>query len=256
MELEIKDKIKVIKFAIIVNNLKNILDDINFHFRENGIYFQGMDSGHISLVELYLSSDWFDTYKVDKEYCLGIHIPCLDTIISCLDKGYTLKMNYKKNDNLNITLTDGKIIKKYDMVLLEIDELAMDVPTPEYTADIVMQSSVFKSHITELLKFGENLKVNSNQKNVVFSTKGEYGSSEIIIDEKYLEEYAIEEDKILKQKYNMNMVKLFTNFTNLNSFINIHLLENSPMKVQFSLDDEDTENNNISFYLAPKIHDD
>ena len=255
MELSINDTRKVIQFAVIISNLKNILDDINFHFREEGLYFQGMDAGHMSLTELYLSKEWFNTYKVDKSYCLGIHIPCLDTIISCLNKGYTIQMQYKKNDRLNIILTDDKIVKEYSMILLEIDEMTMEVPSPEYTSDIIMKSRAFKNYITELTKFGENLRVNSNQKNIVLSTKGDYGKSKIIIDEKYLEEYAIEEDAILEQNYNMAMVKLFTNFTNLNGIVKIHLLENMPMKMQFSLNDEDSENNKITFYLGPKIED-
>ena len=163
MEFSISDVKKVVQFTIIINNLKNILDDINFHFNENGLYFQGMDSGHISLVEMFLDSEWFDSYKIDKSYCLGIHIPCLDTILSCLDKGYTINIKYEDGDKLNITLTDGKIIKKYGMVLIEIDDNAMDVPNSEYTSDIIMKSRVFKDYITELLKFGEKLKINSNE---------------------------------------------------------------------------------------------
>ena len=255
MDLSITDTKKVIQFTIIMNNLKNILTDVNIHFSEHGMYFQGMDSGHISLVEMFLDSVWFDSYKIDRPYCLGIHVPSFDTILSCLDKGYTINMKYKDSDKLNITLTDNKIIKKYNMVLIEIDETSMDIPHPEYTSDIIMKSRVFKDYITELLKFGETLKINSNETDIILSTNGELGKSQIIIDEKYLEEYAIEEDVVLEQNYNMQMIKLFTNFTNINSFVNIHLLEDMPMKMQFSLNDDAPEKNKITFYLAPKIDD-
>ena len=255
MEFSISDTKKIIQFAVIINNLRNILDDVNFHFNENGLYFQGMDSGHISLVEMFLESEWFDSYKIDKSYCLGIHMDCLNTILSCLDKGYTLNVKYKDGDKLNITLTDGKIIKKYGMVLIEIEDNAMDVPNSEYTSDIIMKSRVFKDYITELTKFGETLKINSNEKNIILSTNGEFGKSEIIIEEQYLEEYAIEEDVILEQNYNMKMIKLFTNFTGLNSIVNIHLLTGMPMKMEFSLNDESPEKNKLTFYLAPKIDD-
>jgi proliferating cell nuclear antigen PCNA len=255
MELSITDTKKVIQFAVIINNLKNILDEINFNFSENGLYFQGMDSGHVSLVEMFLDCEWFDSYKTDKSYCLGIHVPCLDTILSCLNKGYTINIKYQDGDKLNITLTDDKIVKKYGMILIEFDDMTMDVKNPEYTSDIIMKSSAFKDYITELLKFGETLKINTNEKDIILSTKGEFGKSQIIIDEKYLEVYAIEEDVVLEQNYNMKMIKLFTNFTNLNKIVNIHLLEQMPMKMQFSLNDEAPEKNKITFYLAPKIDD-
>ena len=255
MDIEISNPKKVIQFAVIFSNLKHILSEITFYFAKDGLYFQGMDSSHISLVELNLSNEWFDKYVIDKPHTFGLSIACLDTIISCLDKNYKIIMNHKEEDHLNITLTDDKIIKRYQMVLIDIESNTLDVPTLEYSADIMMKSSVYKDYINELSMFGDDLYVDCDQENVKLTSRGDYGKSEIIIKEEYLEEYAIEEDVKISQYYNIKMVKCFTNFTKLNKIVKFHLLKDNPMKIIYELSEENSENNSLKFYLAPKVED-
>jgi proliferating cell nuclear antigen len=215
-----------------------------------------MDSSHISLVELNLTSEWFDKYKIDKPHTFGLSITCLDLIISCLDKNFKIIMNHKEEgDHLNITLTDDKIIKNYRMVLIDIESNMLNVPNPEYSADVTIKSSVYKDYINELIMFGEDLYVDCTQENVKLHSRGDYGKSEIIINEEYLEEYAIEEGINISQYYNLKMVKCFTNFTKLNKIVKFHLLKDNPMKIIYELSEENPEKNSLKFYLAPKVDD-
>lgn len=255
MEFEISNPKKVIQFAVIFSNLKHILSEITFYFTEDGLYFQGMDSSHISLVELNLTKEWFDTYKIDKPHTFGISISCLDTIISCLDKNFKIIMKHTEEDHLNITLTDDKIIKRYQMVLIDIETNMLDVPKVEYSADIIMKSSIYKDYVNELSMFGDDLYVDCNQENVKLYSRGDYGKSEIIIKEEYLEEYAIEEEISLSQNYNIKMIKCFTNFTKLNKLVKFHLLKDNPMKIIYELSEENPDKNSIKFYIAPKVGD-
>ena len=64
----------------------------------------------------------------------------------------------------------------------------------------------------------------------------------------------------------MNFVKNFATFSKVNMSMNIHWSKDTPMKIEFSLDepidDDDNDDSDISssknyirFYLAPKIED-
>ena len=46
-------------------------------------------------------------------------------------------------------------------------------------------------------------------------------------------------------------------FSRINSSINLHFSQDTPMKMQYNMDDNDEENcvNYIRFFLAPKIED-
>lgn len=254
MKVKIKDKNKVIKFSIIFSNLKAEYKETNIYFREDGLYFQMMDASQISMVELNINSDWFDEYNIQTEQVVGIHIETFDKILSCIDKNYTIELNIEeKTDKLNIVLSDSKIIKEYDMNLLDLDTAVFDIPEVEYTADIILESHIFKDYINELIMFGDDLNFTCNEKEIVLSSGGDEGTSRIIINEEYLEEYGIEEEAKVDLTYSIKIIKIISNFVKLNKLTNIHISEDKPLKIEYNLDEGDE--NKLSFFLAPKIVD-
>ena len=74
----------------------------------------------------------------------------------------------------------------------------VDIPTVEYSADIIIQAKSFADYINELNIFGDNLMICCDGNNVTLETSGDNGKMKLIIAEDYLEEYAIEEDIELK----------------------------------------------------------
>ena len=253
MKVKITDPEKVIQFAIIFSNLKSEFKETNLYFRESGLYFQTTDAGLISMVQLNINKDWFDEYDVPMEQVFGIHIETFDKILSCIDKEFSIELNFKENtDKLNIILSDDKIIKEYDMNLLDLECQLFDIPELKYTVDIILESHIFKDYINELIKFGDDLNFLCNENEIVLSSEGDEGKSKIIINEEYLEEYAIEEEANVELSFAIRIVKIVSNFVKLNKLTNIHISEDKPLKIEYNLDDY---GNKLSFFLAPKITD-
>lgn len=254
MKVTITDKEKVIKFAIIFSNLKAEYKETNIYFRKDGLYFQMMDSSQISMVELNIKKEWFDEYEITIEQVFGIHVETFDKILSCIDKNYTIELNIEENaDKLNIVLSDGKIIKDYDMNLLDLDSEIFDIPEVEYTVDIILESAIFKDYVNELIMFGDDLNLSCNETEIVLSSGGDEGKSKIIINEEYLEEYGIEEEANINLTYSIKIIKIISNFVKLNKLTNIHVSEDKPLKIEYKLDDGNV--NKLSFFLAPKMVD-
>lgn len=254
MKIKISDKEKVMQFAIIFSNLKTTFEEANLYFNTTGLYFQATDSSLISMVEFNITSEWFDIYEIKMNQVFGINIECFNKILSCIDKDYTIEINFKENaDKINIILSDEKIFKEYEMNLMDIDSDVFDIPEVEYAADIMLDSCVFKEYITELMMFGEYLDFSCSENEIVLATDGDFGKSRIIINEEYLEEYCIEEDAVVEQSYNIKYMKMVSNFVKLNKLTNIHVSDNKPLKIEYHLDNNE---NKITFFLAPKIKDD
>ena len=254
MKVKITDKDKVIKFAIMFSNLKAEYKETNLYFRTDGLYLQMMDASQISMVELNIKKEWFDQYDITIDQVFGVHIETFDKILSCIDKNYTIELNIQENtDKLNIVLSDGKIIKDYDMNLIDLDTEIFDIPEVEYTADIILESSVFKDYITELILFGDDLNLVCNEKEIVLSSEGDDGKSKIIINQDYLEEYGIEEEANINLSFSIKIIKIISNFVKLNKLTNIHVSEDKPLKIEYNLDEG--ELNKLTFFLAPKIVD-
>ena len=66
MKLVINDATKCKRFQTLFQLLSTICDDVNINVREKEMFIQGMDTGHICLFELTLTSEWFDEFNYEK----------------------------------------------------------------------------------------------------------------------------------------------------------------------------------------------
>ena len=254
LNIEINESKKIIKFAIIFNNLKNLFSETNVYFSDKGLYLQGMDTSHICMCELKLDKDWFCNYSIDKDAVIGINLEVIDKILSCLDKKLKLNIKYDDSDKFTIMLSDENITKVYNIAVIDIEAGLFEVPEVDYSADIYLKSMYFKNYINELSLFGDDVTINCNEKNIVFKSSGDGNSSVIIINDDYLEEYLVEEETELESTYNIQYLKSITNFVKLKNEIYVGVSNTYPLSIVYNLSDD--KQNYIKFYLAPKINDD
>jgi proliferating cell nuclear antigen PCNA len=259
MKVSINDPEKLNQFTTIFQYLKVITDDVNLDFTVNGLYAQALGSNHVCLVEIKIDKNWFSNYTIDKSCCLGINCETFHTILSCLEKNNTFDMQYDDGDTLNIRIKCEKIEKQFEMRLLMIDVQSFDIPTVEYSADIIIVSKSFTDYINELDLFGDNLLIKCDGKdsnNVTLESSGDNGKMNLIIDEDYMEEYTVEEGIELNINYSMTYIKKMTNFVKLSKTVELHLSNEVPLKMKYNISDDETQDNYLNIYLAPKVEDD
>lgn len=56
----------------VLEALKDLIDEACWDITSSGISLQSMDSSHVSLVQLTLRSDGFDTYRCDRNQSIGV----------------------------------------------------------------------------------------------------------------------------------------------------------------------------------------
>ena len=76
----------------LIESIKDLVTDINLEITATGISLQAMDSSHVALVTLNLSSEGFEEYRCDKNTTLGLNL---------IDFGKVLKLA-KTNDVMTI----------------------------------------------------------------------------------------------------------------------------------------------------------
>ena len=76
----------------LIDSIKDLVSDINLEISPMGISLQAMDSSHVALVTLNLSSEGFEEYRCDKNTTLGLNL---------IDFGKVLKLA-KPNDVMTI----------------------------------------------------------------------------------------------------------------------------------------------------------
>jgi len=269
MKLTLTDSKKVSQFSSILKNLKNFSGDIEMHLDKGRLYAQGMDSSHCCLFELELLSGWFTKYDNDENIRLGINCELLAKIFNMLGENQNIEMNYEKGaDCLYITLSPNEgetgIVREFKLPLMDLQSELLTIPDTEYTADIEMVSNDFTALITQLNTFGNELRIQCEDK-IRLTGKGEMGSMDAVIKEDDILMYAIEEDVKLDLSFALGYINMMVAFGKINKKVKIHISEDIPMKIQYGMDtfmdkeedDEENEDKNyIRFFLAPKIVDD
>jgi len=260
MKVVLNEKDKVSKFACIFKHLKQLSTDINMYFSEDGLYTQGMDGAHVCLFELSLQSKWFSSYEVEKDITIGVNCELIFKVLNCLEEFQSIEITYNEGDKLNLKLTPNEgvrgIVKEFEMPLVDIDSAVLEIPETDYSADIEIISNEFRELISQLSIFGSEITFNCCDEIKITGT-GEYGVMNALISENDITMYQIEEDTELNLTFSGKYLQEMCSFSKVNSSINLHFSNDTPMKMQYNIDEEDEEEslNYIRFFLAPKIQD-
>ena len=97
----------------LIDSIKDLVSDINLEINPMGISLQAMDSSHVALVTLNLSSEGFEEYRCDKPMTLGVSISNLAKVLrcggnedsltlSCEEDPSKLKIKFENNSKKNI----------------------------------------------------------------------------------------------------------------------------------------------------------
>ena len=77
----------------LIESIKDLVTDINLEITATGISLQAMDSSHVALVTLNLSSEGFEEYRCDKPMTLGVSITNLAKVLRCGGNGDSLTLS-------------------------------------------------------------------------------------------------------------------------------------------------------------------
>ena len=253
MKLEIVDTEKTAIFCHIFKCLKDVVDIVTLDFKEEGLYFQAMDSAHICLCELMLCSEWFDIYKVDKNEVVTIPTIGIYQVLHCFKDNQSIHMEYIK-DILNIEFIGENMMEKsFTLTTMECDSELLDIPDVNYSVDIEIKSDELNTIIQELTIFSDEINFICKDDWLKLVSNGEIGTMNVAINDDHIISYASEENLDLIRKFSTKYFKHACSFYKISENINLHLEADVPIKIAYYIENEESY---FKFYIAPKIDDD
>lgn len=255
MELVIKNVEKSEQFVQIFQNIKSFCECFNVHFNEENLYIQGMDSSHISIFEINLKKEWFDTYNVDENIVVGLNGNIFQKILSMWTQNHNVKLylNNKDSDKLDIafeTINDCKneFNKYYEIPMVEIDSEILNIPDTEYTLDVEMNSKSFKKIVDELSSLGDTVTFNCDENEMNVLTKSMEGNMNVKISFDQINVYSIEEGSDVSASFTLKYIKSISLLTKLTEVTHIHISNDIPLLIKYDLNDD----SHVRFFLAPQ----
>ena len=258
MNLTINNPVKLEAFSAIFQNMKLFSDNVNISLDETGLFLQAMDAGRVSIVELSIPNDWFDSYSINSGMTIGLNSVIFHKILSTRDKSQNIQIEADDNpDTLIVRFksSDSAVFDKtFEIPLVDIDSETMDIPTVEYQAEFSLPSVNFNNLMNQLKMFGENMDVDCSEDRIVlYSSSQDCGkmSVEIKIDD--LNSFSIDEGERLAMSFSLLYLYNISQFHKISKEVELKFKRDYPVQLVYNLG---AENAMLRFFLAPKIKDD
>jgi len=258
MNVELRDNAKCDIFTTIFQHMKLFSDNINIHFKSEGVSLQTMDSSHVSIIELNLPHGWFDHYSVTEDVVIGINTILLFKILGTREKGQKIRIDYESNnaDRLQIRFESEESIfdKNFEVPLVDLDTDIMAIPDMEYEAEFTMPSAHFAGLVNQLKLFGDNMEIQCSESDIVlYSTSVDSGKMSVKIDIEDLNSFVIDEGGDMRLSYSLTHLYNMAQYHKLSSQVEISMKADFPLKMKLVIPGDTGAY--IAMYLAPKIGD-
>ena len=260
MNIIINNSQKADTFASLFQHIKLFSEHVNIMFEKDRMYLQSMDSARVSIFEIELTNHWFDIYEHTQasNICLGINTNILYKILNSRDKGQQLNIVYNSEDSdrlfVHFTCENKDIFDKhFEFPLMDIECDIIGIPEIDSQADLTINSANFANIINQLQMFGDDLNIECSEEKIsLCSTSQETGKMMVDIKIDDLDEFAINDGETISLSFGLKYLHNICMYSKLAKDIEIKLTRDYPMKITYSLGNE---NSKMIFYLAPKIND-
>ncbi|CAJ0961529.1 unnamed protein product, partial [Mesorhabditis belari] len=243
----------------IIDSIKELVTDAPFDCSEQAMCLQAMDSSHVALVSLKMEVGLFDTYRCDRTINLGLSLASMAKALKCANNEDTCEIKYDDNDGDTVTFTfcDTKRDRTQDVTvkMMDIDVEHLGIPDQDYAVVLEMPVTEFKKTCSDLFMFSETINITATKGAVVFTSKGDSGSSVITYtpskDVDSSEHVTLDVKEPVNVNFSTKYLLQFTKASALSDRVKIALTNDTPIVIEYGLND----NGHLRFYLAPKIDD-
>lgn len=257
MKISVEETKKCKQLQIIFNLLSSLCEEVNIYFKEDKMFIQGMDTGHICLYELNITKEWFKSYELEEDSeqeMVGVNLNIMSKIFSCWKDGQIITIDSPKEDKLTIHFETKDLYKGFEMGLFDFDTDVLNIPEVEYDVDVNLNSKMFNSLISELDNFGDVVEITSTSDYINFKTKQNTQETQVEnrLNVSDLEGYSIVEDGNIQIDLSIQYLMNVVQFSRIAKDVDINMSKNYPMKFTYKL----TEQDFISIWVSPRMEDD
>jgi len=166
----------------VLEALKDLLNEAMWDCTNSGIDLQAMDTSHVALVSLSLTSNGFDKFLCDRQLSMGMNLTSMSKILRCAanDDIITVKAQ-DQADTVTFVFEspNQEKVADYEMKLMNLDQEHLGIPETDYAAVVKLPSSEFQRIIKDLSQFGESVVISCTKEGVKFSAAGDIGTGNI-----------------------------------------------------------------------------
>jgi len=211
-----------------------------------------MSQSHISLINMLIPVDFFQTYNCGSGFVRGINMKNLTQIFNHLKVSDELVIRCENNcDSMDIYFLNDKYSKNYTLNLMDIDSEELDIHDLGDMTQITMDSKYLNEILSDFSDIGEQirLKILESKEKISLKCDGNFTSLKVLLQND--EDITYRNLKDIELFFNIEIMTLFTKCHNLNKKINIKIGQNMPIEFKYDIFDTGY----VKYYIAPRMDD-
>ena len=262
MKIVLKSSNKLIKLLELFKIIKSLNSFCTLYCNKERIFIQTMDDSHITLLNINIKKDWFESYECDENENISFNSTIITSILNLYSPKAIITFTTGEDlDFLDISLQySDNSVKSFSLPLVDIDTDLLSSNSINCGIDLSISTKRFDKIVSEHTLFGDTVDIVYNNNTFYMRTLGDLGEYKLKIPKENL---SITENVDDFQTYNKISLKYLSYITKLHSVfdkitIKISSEDGNPLTVQYYEDNEDRSNDllEIIYYIAPKFQDD
>lgn len=223
--------------------LKDLLNDVNFVFDQNGVHVTTLDTAHVTFVSIKLLAENFERYQCPHRVVAGLNISNTFKVLKIIGNSDTVSMSAEAGELLQIVIQNDQKKSKtsFDLKLMDINEENFDLGVLSFDVHTVVPSAMFQRIIRDMFNFATDVEILREGKTLRLKCKGDYVDqcTELECDEDY--------QGSIKYVYSLKYINMFTKATNVCANVRISMNVEGAILFKYEI----ANLGDMNFYLAP-----
>lgn len=252
--------IKTVQCAAIRNlfeTLKDVLQDCNLIFDDHGMKCLQMDNNNNIIVSVKLNASSFEEYACRHRLVVGINVGNMFRLIKNIGQSDTLIMRVSEEDSnvmkMHIENFDKNMRSSFEMNLLDIEEVKLEIPVTTFDVVLTMPSVDFQRVCRDLSVLSETIEIESTGDKLVLRAQGDFARQSVEMGEIENGLYFANKSgrDAICTKYSLKYMNLFSKASILCTTVDMYLKNNFPMILSYTV----ASLGKIMFCIAQKLDD-
>ena len=224
--------------------LKDVLQDCNLVFDENGIKCLQMDNNNNVIVSVKLNASSFEEYYCKTRFVAGINVGNMFRLLKSIGQSDTLIIRVEER-NCNVMIMhienfDKAMKSTFELNLLDIDETPLEIPVTTFDVVLTMPSLDLQRVCRDLCVLSETIEIISRDKKLILRAEGDFAKQQVELGEKdnglfFANSNDATRETEIRSRYSLKYLNLFSRANVLCSTVDIYLKSDFPMILSYTV---------------------
>jgi len=230
-----------------ISIIADLVTEAQFKITPDSMELVAMDPASVAMVTFKLLSSCFEEYDVKEEQVIALN---LNNVKQVLRRATNCKITLELVEGHLKFIMKGKSIKTFMLPLIDIEDSEKKVPSLNFEATIVTESSTFIEAIEDMDIIGESVSFEVDKNLFKVSSKGDLSKADVEI--KSDEKTKIVTDNKFKSKYSIEYLKKMMQGSKLAPQVTMQFANDYPLRLEYKV----LNKLQLVFILAPRVEND